>query len=489
VGCCHVCQTNFGAPTIIGNVASFGNGAVYITDLDGCGFQPYTPNSSCGFGIGLVPGCEYTIRVAMAGVTSMDIPGVIIGPVGSQVQFFDQAESVGGGTFTQAGSNPITVTSQLANTGFTVTLKPDTNFVKVKALTPTVSLQLCAVVYSSSSAGGTCEGVGDPTPPGPLSATCLPATNVGPHSITFNGAGQNVPVTDHIRIQIGTTPGGPYVDFTDFGAGNNTPNQPVSTTRTMFGPLPIADGTTYYYRTVVMSGANAVLAASPECQVTTPIDPDVILFTYNDGASPAQIAQFENMRTLLNNGFITPPALFNGDRHVHIGINVNQPLGPGVLGIGGPSTFRPDNTTYEGFVFTAGSQPDGVIIHEVLHALGMVTGDPNWDAFIVNPATVNAGFTGPQALAEYHAMAGGFPASPVIPVSQSNDHWYSTFCDGAAGGSAYGQNCMIHDVLTSCNGGLSDQMCFSRVDAAMLRDLGYDYNINNGVALACGGSC
>lgn len=342
-------------------------------------------------------------------------------------------------------------------------------------------------------------GAGPVIPPPPTpTATCAPATLVTTESATLNGAGQNVPATHTIRICYGTVLGGPYPNCGPVTVGNAAANQPVSS------PVAgLAPGVNHYYVTQVLDAGNAVVATSTECTFIT-ADQDVIVFNFPDGppASNEVIDCFEQARANLNAGFLTPPVLFNGSTQIVIDMRINNDppfdgVPGGVVGNAGPTSFRPDGTTATGqgnfeeatFADLDADTCLAIATHELLHALGLGVG-PNWDALIVGENTNLWGFTGPQALNEYQAMAGGFPGAAAIPVEwdtgspgSDGSHWDTVNPDGTPNG--YGHACMDNELMSFQ---VSGSNTFSRVTAAALRDLGYDYDINNGAAFACGGA-
>lgn len=96
---------------------------------------------------------------------------------------------------------------------------------------------------------------------------CNPATFIQADQADLQGTVDNLVGPNKARIEVGTTPGGPYPIQSGDTAGNNTVNQ-------LIPPVPFSatglTAGTYYYRVAVYTGGNTFLEASSECSFTIP---------------------------------------------------------------------------------------------------------------------------------------------------------------------------------------------------------------------------
>lgn len=235
--------------------------------------------------------------------------------------------------------------------------------------------------------------------------------------------------------------------------------------------------------------------------LVTPPVPEIIVFNFPNGpvADPVVFAAFEDARVFLNAGFNSPPMLYNGDQQIHIALRIdNNPpfdgIPGGIVGFGGPNIIRPDGTSYSGninfelaYAQLASHQGNFVTAtHEMLHALGIGT-LPNWTQYRFGELTPLAGYNGPQALAEYQILAPGSVAIPVEwnvgSAGSDSSHWDENHTNDLAGANGYNQDCIHNELMTYSQSGSN---YFSRITAASLRDIGYNYDVNHGQGLPCG---
>lgn len=231
--------------------------------------------------------------------------------------------------------------------------------------------------------------------------------------------------------------------------------------------------------------------------VVPPPVPHILDITFQGDETAHERGIVEEARDFIEAGFITPPMLHNGDRQIHVDVDVHDdpPNFDGVpggrLGVGTRAGIRPDGTTYDGFlILERASMNQGftrarlvaLAMHELLHVMGFGTSN-NWTAHVVGAADSRY-FTGPNALAAYRAMPGGFPAAIGVPLQVippgNGGHWHET----ADGVHTSGQACMDLELMGPFN---DNQNTWSRVTSGALIDQGYAYDPNHGFAIACGG--
>lgn len=113
---------------------------------------------------------------------------------------------------------------------------------------------------------------------------CKPATAVTTQSATLHGTGDNIPLTNKLRIDYSFTAGGPYATLGTAIPGTNSAGQTV--TENVIG---LAPQTPYYYVVRELDAGNNIIDTSPECNLKT-LDYNVTCEVLSgEGVNPVQI--------------------------------------------------------------------------------------------------------------------------------------------------------------------------------------------------------
>lgn len=227
--------------------------------------------------------------------------------------------------------------------------------------------------------------------------------------------------------------------------------------------------------------------------------PHILDITFQGDETARERGIVEEARDFIEAGFINPPMLHNGDRQIHVDVDVhNDPpnfdgVSGGRLGVGTRAGIRPDGTTYDGFlIMERASMAIGsgftrarlvaLAMHELLHVMGFGT-SANWTAHVIGAGDARY-FTGINALMAYQAMPGGNPAAIGVPLQVippgNGGHWH----EAGDGVHQSGENCMGQELMGPFN---DAQNTWSRVTSGALVDQGYAFNPNHGVPIVCGG--
>lgn len=222
---------------------------------------------------------------------------------------------------------------------------------------------------------------------------------------------------------------------------------------------------------------------------TPPPEPDeqvIDELNFTEPPTPEVEAAFEAARAFWN-GVLTellPPTPHAGDPaydQILIDVMVEPIDGPGgTLGSAGPTILRPGSLlTLQGRMrfdeddmqaMADSGELAAVVRHEMGHVLQLGAG-PLWNQFATDFGTADAGWTGPQAVAEYDAMPGAPGGRDRVPVEfntgnpgSDNGHW-----DSGAGHNDPAR-CFDNELMSFA---LSGSAAVSRVTLAALDDMGY----------------